>query len=153
MSTRSWSARGLRNRVLRGVCRIVGQNAEIGHGGAELAPATGEQSSGWHRRASAGRRAAPGSTISSPVENKRNAHAPPHVDSREPERGGERNIRTPSARARPATRRARADILAGEPAVGAGFEAGRHDHVVCRRVRHIFLHEDGVGALAASARR
>ena len=111
-----------RPRSPRRALGIVLQDAEIGDRGAEPVEQRRPADSGWRRRSAAGR-GAPGSTISSPVENTATRTRRRTVELGEADRGGERHV-LGAAAGRRQHDRAGAHILAGKPAVGAGLSPG-----------------------------
>ena len=128
--------------------RIVRQDAEIGDA---RAPSRVEQAapadSGWRRTSRRAARGAPGSTISSPVENIATRKPPPHRELGKPERGGERDVLRRRARV-PAGSTDRARLAHPRRRAGgwrrASGPAARPPLPPSRR--HVLLHEHGVGA-------
>ncbi len=123
---------------------LVGQDAEIGHRGAEARE---------HRREQAAVRIIErgGRTHRARLDDlvagreQRDAHAPPHVQRREAERSREREMLGLQPPASGQRDRTAAQILASKARVGAALEARRHDHGVAVAPA-ILLHEHGVGA-------
>ena len=119
---------GGRERALE-LTRIVAENAEIGELGAEPRDQPAEQITvGIVERGARQRRTRLDDFV--PGGEQSDAHAPADLELGEAERGGKRHVlhrEPPACRQR---HRARPHVLAGEPAVGAAFQAGRHDDAI-----------------------
>ncbi len=135
----------------RELVAIVRQDAEIGHRGPETLEQPRQQVAIGVEQGGAGPRRARLDDLVAGREHG-DADAAEHVEAGQADRGGQRHV---LRREPPAGRqhdRAGAHVLAGKPAIGAGLEPRRHDHRLAVEA-HVLLHEHGVGALPASARR
>ena len=124
---------------------IVAQDAEIGHGGAEALQQSGKQIAvGIVERSTRQRR--PGFDDLIAGRKQRHPHAAAHIEFGETERRGERHMLHRKPPPRRQRDRAGADVLAGEPPVGAALQARRHHHAIAVDAA-IFLHEHRIRAL------
>ena len=124
--------------------RIVGQNAEIGHHGAEPLQQFAQQIAvGVIDGRAAARRAGFHHLIAG--RKYRHLQPPPHLDLGDSERGGERDVLRLQHGAGRQRHLTSGHVLAGQPPIGAELQALRHDHMIAVH-RHVFLHEHGIGA-------
>ena len=124
---------------------IVAKNAEIGHGCAEPLQQSAQQIAvGVVDRGAAAR----GSRLDHFVAGGEDRHfkPPPHLDIRDAERGGERDVLRLQHGAGRQHDMTGGHVFAGKPPIRAEFQALRHGDAIALR-RHVFLHEHRIGAL------